>query len=73
VEVRNRKEALSGTKRRSYIRLSARGSSMERSMRDKEGKKDREPGLSRRAVVLVGAMLGSYIAGRVFDLIKGRR
>ncbi|HMA05517.1 MAG TPA: hypothetical protein VKO45_06270 [Methanomicrobiales archaeon] len=42
-------------------------------MRDREEKEDRKPGISRRAVVLFGAMLGSYIAGRVYDLIKGRR
>ena len=37
------------------------------------GGNDRKPSLSRRAVVLFGAMLGSYIAGRVFDAIKRRR
>jgi hypothetical protein len=46
---------------------------MERTTKDKEERKDRERGLSRRAVVLFGAMLGSYIAGRVYDVIKGRR
>jgi hypothetical protein len=42
-------------------------------MKDKEGKEDRKPGLSRRAVVVFGAMLGSYIAGRVYDAILRRR
>ena len=46
---------------------------MERAMKDKEGKEDCKPDRSRRAVVLFGAMLGSYIAGRVYDAIKGRR
>ena len=46
---------------------------MESAMKDKEGKKDREPDLSRKAVVLFGAIVGSYIAGRVFDAIRGRR
>jgi hypothetical protein len=46
---------------------------MERTTKDREGRKDRERGLSRRAVVLFGAMLGSYIAGRVYDVVKGRR
>jgi len=59
-------------RRRSYILLSARGTGMERETKDREGQKDRERGLSRRAVVFFGAMLGSYIAGKVFDVIRGR-
>jgi len=46
---------------------------MEKETNDREGKKDREPGLSRKAVVLFGAMLGSYIAGRVYDMVRKRR
>jgi hypothetical protein len=36
-------------------------------------KNDRKPGLLWKVAIFVGAMLGSYIAGRVFDAIKGRR
>jgi len=46
---------------------------MERTTRDKEGKDVRRQGLSRRAVVLFGAMLGSYIAGLLYDAIRRRR
>jgi hypothetical protein len=42
-------------------------------VRDTEDKDDRKPGLLRKVVVLFGAMVGSYIAGRVYDAIKGRR
>ena len=40
---------------------------------DTGGDDDRKPGLSRRVVVIFGAMLGSYIAGKVWDVVKGRR
>lgn len=42
-------------------------------MNDREGNKDREPGLLRAVAVFVGAMVGSYIVGRVFDVIRRRR
>jgi hypothetical protein len=42
-------------------------------MRDMGEKKDREPGLLRTLAVLVGAVVGQYIAGRVFDLIRKHR
>ena len=42
-------------------------------VRDMGGNSDRKPGLLRKVVVIFGAMLGSYIAGRVFDAIRKRR
>jgi len=36
-------------------------------------KKDRSPSLLRAAAVFAGAVIGQYIAGRVFDVIRGRR
>ena len=40
---------------------------------ERRGNSDRKPGLSRKVVVIFGAMVGSYIAGRVFDAVRKRR
>ena len=41
--------------------------------RDGRSDRDRRPGLLRGLVVIGGALLGRYLAGRVFDLIVRRR
>jgi hypothetical protein len=40
---------------------------------EKGGKGDRSPSLLRAMAIFAGAVIGQYIAGRVFDAIKRRR
>jgi hypothetical protein len=45
----------------------------EREAGEKGEKGDRSPGLLRAVAVFAGAVIARYIAGRVFDVIRGRR
>ena len=45
----------------------------EEKKRDGKSGRDRKPSLLRGLVVIGGALLGRYVAGRVFDLIWRRR
>ena len=46
---------------------------MERPTKDRDEKKDREQSHTRAMVAFVGAMVGSYIAGKVYDVVRKRR
>jgi len=40
---------------------------------DRGARRDRSPALLRAVAVFAGAVIGQYIAGRVFDAIRKRR